>query len=487
MKTYLQFINGEFVPSLSAKTRDVINPATSEILGQVPESQPEDVDAAVKAARVAFDTGPWSTSTAVDRQNLLLKLAQAMRDNFEKLVVLEVQDCGKPRREAEFDVDDAASCFEFYAGLATKIHGETMNVPANSFSYVVREPIGVCAQIVPWNYPLLMSVWKLAPALAAGNTVVLKPSEVTPLTALELAKLAAEVGFPKGVINIVTGDGPVAGNALVNHPDIDKIAFTGGTETGKRIGATAATNLKKCSLELGGKNPVIVFEDAPMDLALDWGLFAAFANSGQVCTAGSRFLIQESIYDQFVEQFVAGAQNIRVGDGLKDDTTMGPLVSKNHLNKVEEYVKIGKSTAKLALGGDRPKGMDQGFFLNPTIFIDVDPKSRIAAEEIFGPVVVLIKFKDEEEAIKLANDTSYGLGYGIFSNDVTRTHRVMSKIKAGIGWVNFYHPTFNEMPWGGYKQSGTGRELGLYGIESYLEVKQININLDQQPEGWYPK
>ena len=483
MTSQTLFIDGKFIAAESGKTRDILNPATGEVIAVVSEAQPEDVSKAVNAARNAFDSGPWKDMTAQDRQKLLLKLAQAMRDQFDFLVELEVKNNGKPKREAEFDVDDAANCFEFYAGLATKIHGETMTVPANSMSYVVREPIGVCAQIVPWNYPLLMSVWKLAPALAAGNTIVLKPSEITPLTALEIAKLAKTVGFPDGVLNVVTGDGPTAGMSLISNPLIDKIAFTGGTETGKKIGEVAARNLKKVTLELGGKNPVIIFDDANLDLAVDWGVFAAFANSGQVCTAGSRFLIQENIYDEFVKRFVETTQKIVVGNGLDAGVTMGPIVSEQHKTKILKYIEIGKNEGQLLCGGDCPDSA--GFFINPTVFGDVPESARIAREEIFGPVVALLKFKTEVDAIRIANDTVYGLGYGVFSQDITRVHRVMPKIKAGIGWVNFYHPTFNEMPWGGYKQSGTGRELGLYGIEAYLEVKQININLDAEPVGWY--
>ena len=483
MTSQTLFIDGKFIAAESGKTRDILNPATGEVIAVVSEAQPEDVSKAVNAARNAFDSGPWKDMTAQDRQKLLLKLAQAMRDQFDFLVELEVKNNGKPKREAEFDVDDAANCFEFYAGLATKIHGETMTVPANSMSYVVREPIGVCAQIVPWNYPLLMSVWKLAPALAAGNTIVLKPSEITPLTALEIAKLAKAVGFPDGVLNVVTGDGPTAGMSLISNPLIDKIAFTGGTETGKKIGEVAARNLKKVTLELGGKNPVIIFDDANLDLAVDWGVFAAFANSGQVCTAGSRFLIQENIYDEFVKRFVETTQKIVVGNGLDEGVTMGPIVSEQHKTKILKYIEIGKNEGQLLCGGDCPDSA--GFFINPTVFGDVPESARIAREEIFGPVVALLKFKTEVDAIRIANDTVYGLGYGVFSQDITRVHRVMPKIKAGIGWVNFYHPTFNEMPWGGYKQSGTGRELGLYGIEAYLEVKQININLDTEPVGWY--
>ncbi len=484
---YKMFINGEFTDAVNGATRQIINPATGKVLATVPEAQPADVDRAVSAARAAFDRGPWRQSTALSRQKLLLALANALREKFDFFARLEVENNGKPMREAQFDVDDASNCFEFYAGLATKIHGETMTVPANSFSYVVREPVGVCAQIIPWNYPLLMAAWKLAPALAAGNCVILKPSELTPLTALALAELIQQVGFPEGVVSILTGDGATCGNALVNHPDIDKIAFTGGTATGRRIGEAAAKNLKRVTLELGGKNPVIIFDDANMDLAVDWGAFAAFANSGQVCTAGSRILVHEKIYDQYVAKFLESVSRIKVGNGLDESNTMGPVISAVHKEKIQQYIAIGKQEATLAAGGQvlEGEGYEGGFYLAPTVFTDVKPTDRIAREEIFGPVVSILKFSTEAEAITIANDTEYGLGYGIFTQDVTRVHRVMPQIRAGIGWVNCYHPTYNEMPWGGYKQSGTGRELGLYGIEAYLEVKQINISLDTEPVGWY--
>ncbi|WP_198659600.1 aldehyde dehydrogenase family protein [Nubsella zeaxanthinifaciens] len=477
------YINGDFVKAKSGKTRDIINPANGKVMATVPEAQPEDVFEAVIAAREAFDGQEWSSKTALERQDLMLALAQKIRDKFDFFVELETQNNGKPKREAEFDIDDSINCLKFYAGLATKIHGETMSVPANSFSFVTREPIGVCAQIIPWNFPFLMLVWKIAPALITGNTVVLKPSEITPLTALEFAKCFDEVGFPKGVLNIITGDGTVAGNALISDTRIDKIAFTGGTNTGKHIAKIAAENLKKVTLELGGKNPVIIFDDANLDLTVDWALFAAFANSGQVCTAGSRLLVHADIYDVFVQKFVEGAKKIKLGNGLLSETTMGPVVSKAHFDKIMNYIQIGKSEANLAFGGNG--NSENGYFIEPTIFVDVKPSDRIAKEEIFGPVVAIMKFESEEEAIHLANDTEYGLGFGIFTQNITKVHRISPKIKAGIGWVNWYHPTFNEMPWGGYKQSGTGRELGLYGIENYLEVKQVNINLDTDPVGWY--
>ncbi len=488
MKEHKMLIGGEWVSAKSGQTRDVTDPANGELLAKVPEAGAEDAKLAIAAARKAFDEGPWRTTPALQRGKLLYKVSQAILDQFDKFVEMEVRDCGKPRREAEFDVNDAANCFEYYAGLATKIHGHTMNTPDGSVSLVVREPIGVCGQIVPWNYPLLMATWKLAPALAAGNCVVLKPSELTPLSALELGRIFTEVGFPPGVVNIITGPGVGAGEELAMNPHVDKVAFTGGTVTGRKVMQNATANIKNVTLELGGKNPVIVFEDCNFDSAVDWTLFAAFANQGEVCSAGSRLLIQKSIHRKFVDELVKRVPRIKLGHGLSEGVLMGPLVSAAHRDKVESYIQIGiKEGAKLLCGGKRPAGkeFEKGNFLEPTIFDEVKPTMRIAREEIFGPVLSVIPFETEEEAIRIANDTDYGLAAGVFTTNLTRGHRVISKIPAGITWINNYHPTYNEMPWGGYKQSGIGRELGLFGIEAYLETKQINIWMDDNPVGWY--
>lgn len=487
-KTYDLYINGKWTKSKGGATREIRDPSNGELIAKVQEGTREDAVSAVMAARAAFDNGPWRKTTALDRSKLLFKVADAIRADAKKLAELEVRNQGKPLAEAEYDVADAANCFEFYAGLATKIHGETMNVPANSVSFVVREPIGVCGQIVPWNYPLLMSAWKLAPALAAGNTVVLKPSELTPLTALELGEIFNKLEFPAGVVNILTGTGADAGAELASNEQVDKVAFTGGTVTGRKIMTGATSNLKKVTLELGGKNPNVVFADADFDSAVDGALFGAFANQGEVCSAGSRVLVERSIHKKFVEALVAKAPRIKVGHGLTAGTKMGPLVSKDHLAKVESYIQIGKAEgAKLVFGGSRPQEADlkNGNFLQPTIFDDVTPSMRIAKEEIFGPVLAVIPFDTEEEAIRIANDTEYGLAAAVWSLNINKALRVVREIRAGITWINTYHPTYNELPWGGYKQSGNGRELGLYGIEAYLETKQININLDEAPIGWY--
>lgn len=484
-KTYSMLVDGKFVSA--AATREIYDPGNGELLAKVPECGRAEVKQAILAARKAFDEGPWRKTTAQDRGKLLFRIGDLIRANAKALAELEVRNMGKPLAEAEFDVADAANCFEFYGGLATKLHGETMSVPANSLSFVLREPVGVCGQIIPWNYPLLMAAWKLAPALAAGCTVVLKPSELTPLTALELAKLVVEAGAPAGVVNIVTGPGKDAGEELAESPLVDKVAFTGGTVTGRKIAAAATGNLKKVTLELGGKNPNIVFADADFEAAVDGALFAAFANQGEVCSAGSRLLVEKKIHKKFVEAMLAKVPRVKVAHGLTAGAKMGPLVSAAHREKVESYIAIGKKEAKLVCGGGRPKGkeFDKGNFVEPTIFDEVKPTARIAREEIFGPVLAIIPFEDEAEAIRIANDTEYGLAAGVWTTNITKGLRVIRELRAGITWINTYHPTFNEMPWGGYKQSGNGRELGLYGIEAYLETKQVNVNLDEAPLGWY--
>lgn len=482
------YVCGEWVEAKSKALREIIDPGNGELLGTVPESNREDVILAIEAAREAFDKGPWKTTTALDRGKFLFKISDLIRREAKRLAELEVKNCGKPLAEAEYDVNDAANCFEFYGGLATKIHGETVSVPANSMSFVVREPLGVCGQIIPWNFPLLMSAWKLAPALAAGCTVILKPSELTPLTALELAGLIHKAGLPPGVVNIVTGPGAGAGEELAQNKLCDKVAFTGGTLTGRKILEGASSNLKKVTLELGGKNPNIVFADCDLEAAIDGALFGAFANQGEVCSAGSRLLVDKSIHKSMVAGMLAKIERIKLGHGLTPGVKMGPLISKAQLEKVQNYIQIGiQEGATLLCGGKRPEGATfaKGNFLLPTIFDKVTPKMRIAREEIFGPVLSIITFETEEEAIHIANDTDYGLAAGVWSKNIFRAMRVVRSLRAGITWINTYHPTFNELPWGGYKQSGWGRELGIHGIDAYLETKQININLDEAPIGWY--
>jgi betaine-aldehyde dehydrogenase len=480
-------IDGAWSGASDGATRALIDPGTGETVTRVAEGTLADAQRAIAAARAAFDRGPWRTTSAQDRAKTLFAIADALDARAEEFSRLETLNAGKPLRETEYDVADAANCFRYYAGIATKAHGETYDVPAPSQSFTVREPIGVCGMIVPWNYPLLMAVWKLAPALAAGNTCVLKPSELTPLTALLLARVLYEdVGLPPGVVNVVTGAGPVVGAALAESHDVDKIAFTGGTATGRTIMAAAVGNLKKISLELGGKSPNVVFADADFDTAIDYALFAIYAGCGQVCSAGSRLLIEASIHDRFVERLVERARAIVVGDGFDRATEMGPLISAHHLARVEGYIAAGIAEgAHLACGGTRPAGLERGNFLSPTIFTGATSQMRIVREEIFGPVLTVQPFRDEAAAIALANDTVYGLAGGVFTGDAARALRVVRAIRAGITWVNTYHPTYNEAPWGGYKQSGIGRELGTYGYDAYTEVKQININLAVEPSGWF--
>ena len=482
---YQMYVNGEWVASNSGKTFPVYDPSTEEAIAEVPDSNAKDVDRAVAAAKDAFENGPWASSTAQERGRVLFKLADAVRQNTAALAELEARNSGKPIVEAEYDMADVATCLEYYGGLATKVSGHVNPVPDNALSLSLKEPVGVAGQIIPWNYPLLMAAWKLAPALAAGCTCVLKPAEQTPLTALELAKHFEACGLPNGVVNIVTGFGETAGAPLVQHPDVNKIAFTGSAAVGKQIVKMAADTVKRVTLELGGKSPNIFFADADFEAAIDGALFGVFINQGEVCSAGSRILVQRPIYTKFVEAMAAKAKTIKLGPPLDRDTKMGPLVSQEQYDRVRSYLEIGKQEAKLASGGNRPTGFVKGYYVSPTIFYDVDNSARIAREEIFGPVATVIPFEDEADAVKIANDTPYGLAAAVWTRDIFKAFRTVKKIRAGIVWVNHMQPTYVEAPWGGYKQSGFGRELGPWGIEEYLETKQVHINLNEQPIGWY--
>src|ERR1700723_988017 len=485
VRTYQMYINGEWVASKSAKTFPVYDPSTEEVIAQVPDAGPDDVNHAVAAAKAAFEDGPWSTSTAQERGRVLFRLSDKIRANLSALAELECRNTGKPIVEAEFDINDAATCFEYYGGLATKVVGYVNPVPDNAMSLSLKEPVGIAGQIIPWNYPLLMAAWKLAPAIAAGCTCVLKPAEQTPLTALEFANYFADCGLPPGVVNIVTGFGETCGAPLVQHPDVNKIAFAGSAAVGKIIVKQAADTVKRVTLELGGKSPNIFFADADFEAAIDGALFGVFINQGEVCSAGSRVLVQRSIYSKFVEAMTEKARTIKLGPPLDRATKMGPLVSRDQYDRVLAYQQLGKSEAKVAIGGGQPATFKRGYYVEPTIFYDVDNSARIAREEIFGPVATVIPFEDERDALKIANDTPFGLAAAVWSRDIYKALRMVKAIRAGIVWVNHMQPTYVEAPWGGYKQSGFGRELGIHGIDEYLETKQVHINLNETPIGWY--
>ena len=489
MKTLPMFLNGEWIEAGDGATREVFNPANNQTLAVVTDGGELEAEFAIAHARRAFDAGPWPQMRAAERAGYLFKLADLIDKNADALATLETRNNGKPLREAKYDVADAAGCFRYYAGLITKPLGQTYEVgdPAIQ-AMVVREPVGVCGQIIPWNYPLLMAAWKLAPGLAAGNCCILKPAETTPLTAIELFKLIAEAGFPAGAAQLLLGPGASAGHALAASMEVDKIAFTGGTATGRKIMTAATGNIKKVTLELGGKSPCVVFADADFEVALEYAMFAIFAGQGEVCSAGSRLILDKKIADKFLARLAGASAGIIVGDGLDPKTEMGPLITPAHMEKVLGYIEAGRSEgAETICGGHRltDGALAAGNFVAPTVFVKTQPEMKIVREEIFGPVLAVQLFDSEEEAVRLANDTIYGLAAGVFTSDSGKGLRVLKKLRAGITWLNTYHPTFNEAPWGGYKQSGIGRELGTFGLDAYLETKQININLAPAKLGWF--
>ncbi len=474
-------IDGKWVEAASGKSFATLNPATGEVLARVAEGDREDVDRAARAARRAFDEGPWPRLRPVDRQRLLLAIADLIEEHGEELAELETLDNGKTLVESRnVDIPAAAETFRYYAGWVTKIYGETNPSEESFFNYTLREPVGVCGQIIPWNFPLLMAAWKLAPALACGNTCVLKPAEQTPLTALRLGELLLEAGVPPGVVNIVPGFGETAGRAVVQHPMIDKIAFTGSTEVGKEIQREAAGTLKRLSLELGGKSPNIVFGDADVDAAVQGALLGVFFNQGQVCCAGTRLFVEQPMHDEFVDRLAKHASEMQQGSGLDPATRIGPLVSQEQLDRVTGYLELGKREgARPVIGGERntAKGLEKGYFVKPTIFTGVKNDMRIAREEIFGPVVAVLPFRDEGDAVLQGNDTLYGLAAGVWTRDVSKAHRVARAIRAGTVWVNCYNVFDAAAPFGGYKESGYGRELGLYALDLYTQVKSVWLKL----------
>jgi acyl-CoA reductase-like NAD-dependent aldehyde dehydrogenase len=472
------YINGSFIESANGKTFETVNPATGEMLARVAEAEEEDINRAVEAARDAFDNGPWSRMGTAEKSRLIYKLADLIEENKQELAELESLDNGKPMRELiAADLPLTIEHFRYYAGWSTKIMGQTIPSQGNFFTYTKHEPLGVVGQIIPWNFPLLMAAWKLGAALATGCTVVLKPAEQTPLSALYLAELIEEAGFPKGVVNIVPGYGETAGAPLVNHKKIDKIAFTGSTSVGKAIMRQASETLKKVTLELGGKSPNIILPDADLTKALPGALNGIMFNQGQVCSAGSRLYIQKKQYDNVVADLASTAKNIKVGIGLDQETEMGPLVSSEQHNTVKRYIESGKSQgAELVAGGKVP--FEKGYFMEPTIFANVDDSMTIAKEEIFGPVVAAMPYDTLDDLIDKANDTEYGLAAGVWTQDLKSAHYIANRLKAGTVWVNCYNAFDAAVPFGGYKQSGIGREMGSYALENYTEVKAVWINMD---------
>lgn len=470
------FINGEFISSSHGKKFQTLNPANNEVLTEVHEASDQDVDRAVNAAKEAFENGPWSTMTPLERGDLIYKLATLIEENKQYIAEIDSLDNGKPISEVlENDLPNAIGQFKYFSGWASKLTGQHIPVNGNYLNYTRHEPVGVVGQIIPWNFPFMMAAWKIAPALATGCTVVLKPAEQTPLSALYLAKLVQEAGFPEGVINIINGHGETTGSALVKHPLVNKIAFTGSTEVGKIIMKEAANTMKRVTLELGGKSPNIVLEDANIDKAAQGVFSGIMYNQGEVCSAGSRAYVHSSIYDEFLEKLIALAKEVKLGSGLQTGITMGSLVSQEQKERVLNYIEIGKAEgANLVCGGG---SSEQGCFVEPTILADVQDDMRVSKEEIFGPVLVISKFHTEQEVVERANDSAFGLGAGIWTENITKAHNIANKLRSGSVWINCYNATDPASPFGGFKNSGFGREMGSYALENYTEVKSVWVNL----------
>ena len=493
MRDYQLYINGEFVESVSKHTIDSINPFDQTVVARVSRASLEDARRAVEAARKAFDEGPWPLMSRQQRSALLKAVSDKINERQKELIELEVEDSGSTIRKAKEDIYLSARNMNYFSKLAALDLMEPiqeLSKPGFSQNFIVREPIGVVAAIIPWNFPLKMAIWKIGPALAAGNTIVLKPSELTPVTAMELAKIVHEVGFPKGVVNIIPGFGEDVGEELAKNPMVDKVSFTGSTAVGKRVMANASATLKKCTLECGGKSANIVFEDADLELAVDGAMYAIFYHSGQCCEAGTRLFLPERLHEEFLQRMIDKTRKLKMGDPKNSETDIGPLISKKQQERVLSYVVIGKSEgAKLAFGGNIPPdpALAKGFFVEPTLFVQVRNSMRIAQEEIFGPVLSIIKYKTIDEAIAMANDSIYGLGAGVWSRDKEKAMDVAKRLRAGTVWINEWHLISEKAPFGGYKQSGVGRELGIDGLKEYTETKHLHVDEvgSREKKFWY--
>jgi aldehyde dehydrogenase (NAD+) len=493
MERYQLFIGGRFCDAVDGETRFTYNPATEEPIAMVPVAKKEDAKRAIESARKAFDSGVWSNLSVRERAKVLYKVIERLKEKEQELATLEAMDAGATiRKTSMMDIPVGIEHFRLLVELAERIPTYEplpwIDFPYVSWNFVNREPIGVCAGIIPWNFPFMMTVWKVAPALVMGNTVVLKPASDTPLTALEFAKCAAEAGLPEGVLNVVIGSGAEVGHELCTNPMVDKVALTGSTETGKTVMKLCADTIKKVTLELGGKSPTIILEDADLDVAVDGALFGTFFHAGQVCESGTRCFVPSSIFDKFMERMLERVKHIKIGDPLDYDTTMGPVVSLAQYKTVTRYIDLGRQEgARLLCGGKRPDGFEKGYFVEPTIFDNVSNNMRIAQEEIFGPVLAVIRYDDVDEAVRMANDSIYGLGGAVFSRDIPKAIEIAKRIRTGTVWINDYHLINALAPFGGYKQSGVGRELGPHGLLEYTQVKHIHVDLvmDRSKKFWY--